>query len=93
MKAPPLTEIEASLAGCDRALAEAEKLVVQLNDIPVEARPEVSVLCVRIAILRREVGRLRGVATVRARLKIDPDRTFLPDDAVPWPLRRDQAGG
>lgn len=87
-----MTEIEASLERCGQALAEAEQLIARIDDIPAELRPEVSVLRARIAILRREVGRLRGVATVRARLEIDPDWTISPDDAAPWPLRRDQAG-
>jgi hypothetical protein len=87
-----LSEIQACLEGCDQALAEAEKLIARLDDFPAALRPEVSVLLARIAILRREMGRLRGVATVRARLKVHPDRTYFTDDAVPWPLRRDQGG-
>ena len=54
-----MTDLDLSLGGCERALVEADLLVAMLTDSPESIDPELSTLCSRIAVLRREVERLR----------------------------------
>ena len=79
-----MTDLEPCLLGCDTALAEADLLVAMLSDGADSLDPELSTVRMRIALLRREVDRLRGMATVPARRKIHPDWIDLTSNGSPW---------
>ena len=79
-----MTDLDPCLLGCDAALAEADLLVAMLSDGADSLDPELSAVRMRIALLRREVDRLRGMATVPARRKIHPDWIDLTSYGSPW---------
>ncbi len=69
-----MTKINPFLHDCDSALAEAEKLLAMLTDQYQSLDPEIAAVRGRIARLRREVDRLRGLAVPLERGEVDPDR-------------------
>lgn len=79
-----MTDLDPCLAGCDRALAEAERLLALLAATGYD---EAALMPVRatIARLRREVDRLRGLEVSPARNEINPFRTQLIGAKSPWP--------
>lgn len=79
-----MTDIEPYLLGCDQALAEADLLIASLGDFPASIEPELTATRQRIAALRREVERLRGMATLSPRRKIHPDWIDLASNGSPW---------
>ena len=81
-----MTELQPCLTGCDQALAEAELLIASLANFPVSMEPELAATKARIAALRHEVERLRGMATVRVRRNIPPVWINLANDVAPWPV-------
>lgn len=83
-----MTDVEPCLAGCEQALAEAEFLLTTLRVIPGSLEPELATVCARIARLRNEVERLRGMTTVRVRRNIHPDWIELAGGSTPWPAGR-----
>ena len=88
-----MTDIEPCLTGCDQALAEADRLIACLADFPASIEPELTATRQRIAAIRREVDRLRGMATVPTRRKIHPDWIDLASYGSPWTARGgDQVG-
>ena len=88
-----MTDIQPCLTGCDRALAEADRLIACLADFPASLEPELTSTRERIAALRLEVERLRGMATVPTRRKIHPDWIDLASEGSPWAARGgDQVG-
>jgi len=89
-----MTDIEPCLSGCDQALAEADLLIACLVDFPVSLEPELAATRQRIAALRHEVERLRGMTTVSPRRKIHPDWIDLSSNGSPWcPPGSGPAGG
>jgi hypothetical protein len=80
-----MTDYDPCLAGCDHALAEAELLIARLAVDTTALNPELDAFADRIATLRREVNRLRGLPTVRVRKPKDPDWNALVHGAAPWP--------
>ena len=89
-----MTDIEPYLSGCDQALAEADLLLASLADFPASIEPELTATRQRIEALRREVERLRGMATVSPRRKIHPDWIDLASNKSPWCAPSgDQGGG
>ncbi|MEO8141859.1 MAG: hypothetical protein ABI617_04295 [Sphingomicrobium sp.] len=60
-------------------------MIASLAQFPASLEPELAATKLRIAALRHEVERLRGMATVRVRRKIHPDWIDLANGAVPWP--------
>ena len=88
-----MTDIQPCLTGCDQALAEADRLIACLADFPASLEPELTATRQRIAVLLREVDRLRGMATVPTRRKIHPDWIDLASSGSPWTARGgDQVG-
>lgn len=88
-----MTDLDPCLAGCDKALAEAELLIACLVDFPASIEPELTATRQRIAALRREVDRLRGMPAISSRKKIHPDWLNIADSGSPWTIgRRDAAG-
>ena len=79
-----MTDLEPFLHGCDCALAEAERLVAMLSDVPDSLEPELLGVRTRITRLRREVDRLRGMPIVPPRRKIHPDWIDLVQNGSPW---------
>ncbi|MEO5578648.1 MAG: hypothetical protein ABIR25_06320 [Sphingomicrobium sp.] len=89
-----MTDLDPCLLGCDAALAEADLLIAMLSDGSGSIEPELSAVRMRIALLRREVDRLRGMTTVPTRRKIHPDWIDLASNGSPWAaLGGEQAGG
>ncbi len=89
-----MTDIQPCLAGCDQALAEADLLIACLADFPASLEPELAATRQRIAILRREVDRLRGMTTLPRRRKKHPDWIDLSNNGSPWGAAGlDPAGG
>lgn len=82
-----MTNIDPCLFGCDNALAEADLLLLMLSESPASLEPEVTATRARIAALRREVERLRGMTTVQTRRRIQPNWTDLTSDGSPWAAR------
>ncbi len=80
-----MAELQPCLAGCDQALAEAEVLIASLARFPASLDPELAATKLRIAALRHEVERLRGMTTFRVRRKIHPDWIDLANGVTPWP--------
>lgn len=87
-----MTDLDPCLLGCDTALAEADLLISMLSDGADSLDPELSAVRARIALLRREVDRLRGMAIVPARRKIHPDWIDLAGNGSPWCGERNGAG-
>ena len=83
-----MPSLDPCLAGCDHALAEADRLIASLAGFPVSLEPELAATRIRIAVLRREVERLRGMTTLPPRRKIHPDRIDLSNSASPWGARQ-----
>lgn len=79
-----MTNFDPCLAGCDHALAEAERLIASMAGFPVSLEPELTATRMRIAALRREVERLRGMTTLPVRRKIHPDWIDLASNGSPW---------
>lgn len=79
-----MTDLDPCLLGCDSALAEAEMLIAILDRGPRSLDPEVAAVRLRIARLRREVERLRGMATAPPSKEIPPNWTGLASFASPW---------
>ena len=79
-----MTDLDPCLSGCDQALAEAELLLATLQYGPARIEVEMSGIRDRIAILRREVERLRGMRTPPVRKRIEPDRTEMGSNTSPW---------
>lgn len=79
-----MTDLEPCLSGCDQALAEADLLIASLADFPTALEPELTATRQRIAALRREVERLRGMATDSPRRDIHPDWIDLASNGSPW---------
>ena len=89
-----MIDAEPCLAGCEQALAEAEFLLTGLAALPGSLEPELTSVRARIARLRFEVERLRGMSTVRTRRNIHPDWIELIGGRAPWPAgRRDGSEG
>lgn len=79
-----MNELDPCLAGCDSALAEAERLLAMLA---ATGSDEESLAPVRasVARLRREIDRLRGLKVPPARRKTGPSWTQSPGGESPWP--------
>ena len=89
-----MNDIEPCLSGCDQALAEADRLIACLAEFPASLEPELTATRQRIAVLRREVERLRGMTTLPRRRKMHPDWIDLASEGSPWCAREaGQAGG
>ena len=88
-----MTDLDPCLLGCDHALAEADMLIACLANIPASLEPELTATRQRITVLRREVERLRGMATIPARRKIHPDWTDLSSNDSPWAAREGDRTG
>ncbi len=80
-----MTDYDPCLSGCDQALAEAELLITSLAEFQSPLDPELGAFIERIATLRQEVERLRGMPTVRVRRKLHPDWINLAGEAALWP--------
>lgn len=80
-----MTDLDHCLLGCDKALAEADSLLVTLSGEPASLDSEITAVRRRIAILRHEVERLRGLAP-RVRRNIHPDWINLSNGSSPWPV-------
>ena len=81
-----MTDLDPCLAGCDKALAEAELLIACLVDFPASIEPELSATRQRIATLRREVDRLRGMPAIPAHRKTHPDWLKTTGSGSPWTI-------
>jgi len=88
-----MTDLDPCLFGCDNALAEADLLLLMLSEYPASLESELIATRARIAALRREVERLRGMTTVPARRRIQPDWTDLTSDGSPWAARGPEIAG
>lgn len=86
-----MTDLEPCLSGCDQALAEAELLIASLEHGPARLDVELSGLRDRIATLRREVERLRGMGGASIRKRIEPNWTEVSGSESPWCPPRDGA--
>ena len=80
-----MTDLDPCLLGCDNALAEADSLLVMLANSSVSLDPELAAVRLRIARLRREVDRLRGMPIDPDRRKLQPDWIGLTTIGSPWP--------
>jgi hypothetical protein len=80
-----MCDLDPCLRGCDSALAEADLLIAMLSAIPESARPEMAALRGRIALLRHEVGRLRGQPLPWSARRFDHGNA-LDAHGLPWPL-------
>lgn len=69
-----MTNINPCLNACDIALTEADNLLAMLADQPESFDPDIAAVRGRVARLRREVDRLRGLAVPLERGEIDPNR-------------------
>jgi len=79
-----MIELDPCLAGCDSALAEAELLLAVLGASGTDAAALAPVRA-SIAVLRREVDRLRGLKVHPARRKTDPFWMQTGKSQSPWP--------
>jgi hypothetical protein len=79
-----MTDLQPCLSGCDQALAEADLLIASLAYGPARLEVELSGIRDRIATLRREVERLRGMGGAPMRTRIEPDWTDLSGSESPW---------
>lgn len=79
-----MNKFEPYLAGCDQALAEADLLIACLDDFPASLEAELAATRQRIAALRLEVERLRGMTTLPPRRKMHPDWIDLSSFGSPW---------
>ena len=79
-----MTDLDPCLAGCDSALAEAERLLAVLAATGSDGAA-VAPIRRTIARLRREVDRLRGLKVSPARREFSPFRTQLAGGKSPWP--------
>lgn len=86
-----MTDLDPFLLDCDTALVEAELLITMLSD---SLDPELAAVRLRIAALRHEVERLRGMATLPVRRKAPPDWSEHTANGSPWAaLGGDHLGG
>lgn len=79
-----MTKIEPCLLGCDTALAEADRLMHLLCGYSRPLDPEITALRRRIAALRKEVERLRGITSVRAERRMNTDWIDPSHIGSPW---------
>lgn len=87
-----MTDLQPCLSGCNQALAEAELFIASLEYGPARLEVELSGIRDRIATLRREVERLRGMGGAPMRKRIEPDWSDLSGSESPWCTPdRDQA--
>ncbi len=84
-----MTDLNPCLFGCDAALAEADMLIAMLCNGAESLDPELSAVRLRIAALRNEVERLRGMPALPTRRKIHPDWIGLTAIGSPWALGGD----
>lgn len=82
-----MTDFEPCLSGCDQALAEADLLIACMTDFPASLEPELAATRERIAALRHEVDRLRGMTPLPPRRKMHPDWIKLSSKGSPWSPR------
>ncbi len=80
-----MTDLQPCLAGCDQALAEADLLITALAGWSETLDPELASVRARIAALRLEVERLRGMPSSPKRKRIKPEWTKLAGTEAPWP--------
>ena len=80
-----MTGLDPCLIGCDSALAEADLLLVMLGNSPAALDPELAAVRLRIARLRREVDRLRGMPIEPDRRTLQPDWSGSTAIGSPWP--------
>jgi hypothetical protein len=88
-----MTNLDPCLRGCDLALAEADRLVQLLVDCPDSLDHEIDAVRLRIAALRSEVERLRGIPTFVPGRKVHPKWIDLPGEGSPWATDNGQSGG
>ncbi len=88
-----MTDLDPCLLGCDIALAEADSLIAMLSDGSDSLEPDLLTVRMRIARIRREVDRLRGMATLPARTEMHPDWIDLANNGSPWAARGPGMGG
>lgn len=79
-----MSSLDPCLLGCDLALAEADQLIRLASDCAGSLDPEIAAVRLRIAALRHEVERLRGMPALPVRRKIHPDRIDLTAVGSPW---------
>ena len=79
-----MNDLQPSLAECDQALAEADLLIASLDYGPARLEVELSGIRKRIATLRHEVERLRGMRVAPIRQRVEPDWTDLGGGESPW---------
>ena len=79
-----MNDLQFYLEGCDQALVEADLLIARLDYGPARLEVEMSGIRDRIATLRREVERLRGMGGAPIRKRIEPDWTNLTGSESPW---------
>lgn len=79
-----MTDLDPCLHGCDAALAEADLLIAMLTDDRATLDPELVAVRTRIASLRREIDRLRGMTPVPTRRRLNPDRIDFSGHGSPW---------
>lgn len=79
-----MNELNPCLLGCYNALAEADSLIAMLSGQPAALEPEITALRIRIARLRDEVDRLRGMPGVPSRRQRVPEWVGSTDGRSPW---------
>ena len=79
-----MIDLDPCLAGCDSALAEAELLLAMLGASGTD-EAELAPVRASITVLRREVGRLRGLKVQPSRRQTDPFWIDLGGRESPWP--------
>ncbi len=79
-----MTDLNHSLRCCERALSQADLLIAMLTDSPDPIDPELSIVRSRIAVLRREVERLRRMPNLPAWKNVPPDRLAVLAIGSPW---------
>ncbi|MES2903124.1 MAG: hypothetical protein V4696_02975 [Pseudomonadota bacterium] len=88
-----MIDFQPYLSGCDQALAEADLLLASLVNSPLSLTADVTAVRQRIAILRREVERLRGMSAPPIRERIKPNWIEISGADSLWPKAgRDLAG-
>lgn len=88
-----MTDLDPCLRGCDLALAEADRLVQLLADCPDSLDREIEAVRLRIAVLRSEVERLRGMPALVPSRKVQPKWIDLPGEGSPWAIDNGQSEG
>ncbi len=83
-----MTDFQPYLAGCDQALAEAELLITSLTEGPGQIDEDLTALRQRIATMRLEVERLRGMRRAPIPKRIQPERINFNGLDSPWATAR-----